>query len=87
DFQGGSGSLRKMYSSLKPGTGTTPLSDSSPSLTPFKTSDSLLEEFANELALFDPILLGKEDNNFDFAAALREIEYFLNHDPSTESNI
>nr|GEV66933.1 hypothetical protein [Tanacetum cinerariifolium] len=29
----------------------------------------------------------KEDNNFDFKADLREIEYFLNHDPSTESKI
>nr|GEY61187.1 hypothetical protein [Tanacetum cinerariifolium] len=33
---------------------TTPLSDSSPSLTPFETRDSVLEEFANEVALLDP---------------------------------
>nr|GEZ67470.1 hypothetical protein [Tanacetum cinerariifolium] len=33
---------------------TTPLSDSLPSLTPFETNDSLLEEFADELALLDP---------------------------------
>ncbi|GJT48283.1 reverse transcriptase domain-containing protein [Tanacetum coccineum] len=32
---------------------TTPLSNSLPSLTPFKTSDSLLEEFVDELALHD----------------------------------
>nr|GEU56374.1 hypothetical protein [Tanacetum cinerariifolium] len=44
----------------KHGNDTTPLSDSSPSLTPFETSDSLLEE---------------------------EMEYLLNQDPSTESNI
>nr|GEW45434.1 hypothetical protein [Tanacetum cinerariifolium] len=31
---------------------TTPLFDSSPSLTPFETSDSLLEEFADELLLY-----------------------------------
>ncbi|GKF87860.1 hypothetical protein Tco_0258737, partial [Tanacetum coccineum] len=33
---------------------TTPLSDFSPSLTSFETSDSLLEEFVDELALLDP---------------------------------
>nr|GEU71476.1 hypothetical protein [Tanacetum cinerariifolium] len=65
---------------------TTPLSDSSPSLTPFETSDSLLEEFADELALLDPIPPGKEDNNFDFEADLK-IEFLLHQDPSTESNI
>nr|GEZ75904.1 hypothetical protein [Tanacetum cinerariifolium] len=66
---------------------TTLFFDSSPSLSPFETSDSLLEEFANELALLDPFPSGKEDNNFDFEADLREIEYLLNQDPSTESNI
>nr|GEY98985.1 reverse transcriptase domain-containing protein [Tanacetum cinerariifolium] len=66
---------------------TNPLSDSSPSLTPFETSDSLLEVFADELALIDPIPPEKEDNNFDYRADLREIEYLLNQDPSTESNI
>ncbi|GJZ21923.1 reverse transcriptase domain-containing protein [Tanacetum coccineum] len=35
---------------------TTPPSDSFPSLTPFKTSDSLLEEFADELALIESFL-------------------------------
>nr|GEV00167.1 reverse transcriptase domain-containing protein [Tanacetum cinerariifolium] len=64
---------------------TTPLSDFSPSLTPFETSDSLLEEFTDELALFDPFPPGNEDNNFDFQADIREIKY-LNQDPSTESN-
>nr|GEU95469.1 hypothetical protein [Tanacetum cinerariifolium] len=66
---------------------TTPLSDFSPSRTPFETSDSLLEEFADELALLDTFSLRNEDDNFDFRADLREIEYLLNQDPSTESNI
>ncbi|GKA17754.1 hypothetical protein Tco_0697591 [Tanacetum coccineum] len=61
---------------------TTPLSDSSPSLTSFETSDSLLEEFADELALLDPYPPGNED--VDFEAELREIELLLNHDPSTK---
>nr|GEY40942.1 hypothetical protein [Tanacetum cinerariifolium] len=40
-----------------------------------------------------PLILGRpffrtaEDNNFAFEADLREIEYLLNQDPSTESNI
>ncbi|GJW13030.1 reverse transcriptase domain-containing protein [Tanacetum coccineum] len=61
---------------------TTPLSDSSPSLTSFETSDSLLEEFADELALLDPFPQGNED--VDFEANLREIELLLNRDPSTK---
>ncbi|GJU60748.1 reverse transcriptase domain-containing protein [Tanacetum coccineum] len=64
---------------------TTSPSDSSPSLTPFETSDSLLEEFANELALLDQFPLGNKDYNFDPEADLREIEYLLNQDPSTDS--
>ncbi|GJZ63643.1 reverse transcriptase domain-containing protein [Tanacetum coccineum] len=60
---------------------TTPLSDSSPSLTSFETSDSFLEEFADELALFDPFPLGNED--VDVEAELRESELLLNRDPST----
>ncbi|GJS36013.1 reverse transcriptase domain-containing protein [Tanacetum coccineum] len=50
---------------------TTPFSDSSPSLTSFETSDSLLEEFADELALLDPFPPGNED--VDVEAELREI--------------
>ncbi|GKD58124.1 hypothetical protein Tco_1295633 [Tanacetum coccineum] len=61
---------------------TTPLSDSRPSLIFFETSDSLLEEFADELALLDPFPPGNED--FDFEADLREIELLLNRDPSTD---
>ncbi|GJU59363.1 reverse transcriptase domain-containing protein [Tanacetum coccineum] len=60
---------------------TTPLSNSRPSLTSFDTSDSLLEEFANELALLDPFPPGNED--VDYEADLREIELLLNRDPST----
>ncbi|GKB31912.1 reverse transcriptase domain-containing protein [Tanacetum coccineum] len=65
---------------------TTSPSDSFPSLTPFKTSDSLLEEFTDELALLDPFPPGNEDDNFDPEADLREIEYLLNRDPSTDSS-
>nr|GEU59723.1 reverse transcriptase domain-containing protein [Tanacetum cinerariifolium] len=56
---------------------TTPFSDSSPSLTPFETSDSLLKEFTDELDFLDLIPPGKEDNNFNFEADLREIEFLL----------
>nr|GEX92362.1 reverse transcriptase domain-containing protein [Tanacetum cinerariifolium] len=78
----------KFKKSNHPASGsTTPLSDSSPSLTSFETSDSLLEEFTDELALLDLFPPGKKDNNFDFEADLREIEYLLNQDLSTESNI
>ncbi|GKC23683.1 hypothetical protein Tco_1025833, partial [Tanacetum coccineum] len=47
----------------------------------FETSDSLLEEFSDELALLDPFPPGNED--VDFEAELREIELLLNRDPST----
>ncbi|GKB33111.1 reverse transcriptase domain-containing protein, partial [Tanacetum coccineum] len=61
---------------------TNPFSESRPSLTSFETSDSLLEDFADELALLDPFPLGNED--VDFKADLREIELLLNRDPSTD---
>ncbi|GJT22864.1 reverse transcriptase domain-containing protein [Tanacetum coccineum] len=57
---------------------------SSGSTTPL--SDTLLEEFAGELALLGPFPPGNEDDNFDLEADLREIEYLLNQDPSTESS-
>ncbi|GJV27960.1 reverse transcriptase domain-containing protein [Tanacetum coccineum] len=63
---------------------TTPPSDSFPSLTPFKTSDSLLEEFAYELTLLEPFPLANKDDNFFPEVDLREIEYLLNRDPSTD---
>ncbi|GJT41336.1 reverse transcriptase domain-containing protein [Tanacetum coccineum] len=52
-----------------------------PSFTSFETSDSFLEEFADELALLDPFPPGNED--VDVEVDLREIELLLNHDPST----
>ncbi|GJY20139.1 reverse transcriptase domain-containing protein [Tanacetum coccineum] len=65
---------------------TTFPSDSSPISPLVETSDSLLEEFADELALLDPFPLGNEDDNFDPEVDLREIEYLLNLDPSTVSS-
>ncbi|GKC13505.1 hypothetical protein Tco_1010287 [Tanacetum coccineum] len=50
-------------------------------LTSFEASDSLLEEFADELALLDPFPSGNRDVNFE--ADLREIKLLLNRDPST----
>ncbi|GJU70712.1 reverse transcriptase domain-containing protein [Tanacetum coccineum] len=61
---------------------TTPLFDSLPSLISFETSDSLLEEFADELSLLDQFPPGNED--VDFKADLREIGLLLNHYPSTD---
>ncbi|GJU93813.1 hypothetical protein Tco_1318569 [Tanacetum coccineum] len=60
---------------------TTPLSNSRPSFVSFETRDSLLEEFADELALLDPFPPGNED--VDFEAELKEIKLLLNCDPST----
>ncbi|GJY20137.1 reverse transcriptase domain-containing protein [Tanacetum coccineum] len=75
------------FSRDKPISGSTTFpSDSSPISPLVETSDSLLEEFADELALLDPFLLGNEDDNFDPEADLREIEYLLNRDPSTVSS-
>ncbi|GKG40914.1 hypothetical protein Tco_0470126, partial [Tanacetum coccineum] len=61
---------------------TTPLSKSCPSLTSFETSDSFLEEFADELALLNPFPPGNKD--VDVEAELREIDMLLNRDPSTK---
>ncbi|GKA66072.1 hypothetical protein Tco_0765880 [Tanacetum coccineum] len=73
----------KFKKSNHPSSGsTTPLSDSRPSLTSFETSDSLLEQLADELALLGPFPPGNED--VDFEVDLREIEWLLNHDPSTD---
>nr|GEU66414.1 reverse transcriptase domain-containing protein [Tanacetum cinerariifolium] len=66
---------------------TTPLSDSYPSLTPFETNDFLLEEFSDELALFNPFPSGNKDDNFDLEADLRKIKHLLNQAPSTKSEI
>ncbi|GJR57545.1 reverse transcriptase domain-containing protein [Tanacetum coccineum] len=56
---------------------TTFPSDSSPSPPLVETSDSLLEEFADELTLLDPFPPRNEDDSFDPEAGLREIEYLL----------
>ncbi|GJX06539.1 reverse transcriptase domain-containing protein [Tanacetum coccineum] len=61
-------------------------SNSSPSSPLVETSDSLLEEFADKLALLDPFPPGNEDDNFDPEADLREFEYLLKRDPSTVSS-
>ncbi|GJU26710.1 reverse transcriptase domain-containing protein [Tanacetum coccineum] len=62
---------------------TTPLSNSLPSLTPFETSDSLLEEFADELALLDPFPPGIGDADFDSEGDILLLEKLLNDDPSS----
>ncbi|GJT61883.1 reverse transcriptase domain-containing protein [Tanacetum coccineum] len=54
--------------------------DSRTSLISFETSDSLLKEFTDELALLDPFPLGNKD--VDVEADLGEIELLLNRDPS-----
>nr|GEU65054.1 reverse transcriptase domain-containing protein [Tanacetum cinerariifolium] len=56
-------------------------------LTPFETSDYLLEEFTDELALLDLFPPRNEDDNFDLEADLRKIKYLLNKDPSTEFDV
>nr|GEV89966.1 hypothetical protein [Tanacetum cinerariifolium] len=69
-----------------PFSGSTTFSfDSSPSLTPFETSDSLLEDFTDELALLDPFPLGNKDDNFNPETDLRVTKYFLNRDSLTDS--
>nr|GEU40527.1 hypothetical protein [Tanacetum cinerariifolium] len=70
----------------KHGNNTTSPSDSFPSLTSSETSDSSLEEFANEPALLDLFPPRNDDDNFDPEADLREIEYLLNRDPSIDSS-
>ncbi|GKC02759.1 hypothetical protein Tco_0994369, partial [Tanacetum coccineum] len=79
--------FQKIHKSIHPFSGSTSSpSDSFPSLTPFETSDSLLEVFADEIALLDPFPPGNKNDNFDPEANLREIEYLLNRDPSTDSS-
>ncbi|GKE03737.1 hypothetical protein Tco_1395755 [Tanacetum coccineum] len=62
---------------------TTPLSNYLPSLTPFETSDSLLEEFTDELALLDPFPPGISDADFDSKGDILLLEKLLNDDPSS----
>nr|GEV51625.1 hypothetical protein [Tanacetum cinerariifolium] len=56
-----------------------PLSGSTSS----SSSNHLLEDFADELALIT-FPVGNDDLPFDIKSDLREIEYFLNHDPTKE---
>ncbi|GKA96325.1 reverse transcriptase domain-containing protein [Tanacetum coccineum] len=70
-----------------------PLSDSTTysfdhllSLTSFKTSDSLLEEFVDELALIDLFPSENDDIDFDPESDLRETKFLLNRDPSIDSS-
>nr|GEY19438.1 hypothetical protein [Tanacetum cinerariifolium] len=64
---------------LPPPQNINPLSDS----TTFSSPNHLLEEFADEVALitFPP---GNDDFSFDTESDLKEIQYFLNHDPIKE---
>ncbi|GJU30320.1 hypothetical protein Tco_1173909 [Tanacetum coccineum] len=56
---------------------------SSPSLTPVETSDVLLEEFVDELALLEPFPPGIGDDDFDPEGDILLLEKFLNDDPSS----
>ncbi|GJY25555.1 hypothetical protein Tco_0400281 [Tanacetum coccineum] len=62
---------------------TTFTHDSSPSLTPVETSDSLLEEFTDELALLDPFPPRIGDTDFDSEGDILLLEKLLNDDPSS----
>ncbi|GKB41681.1 reverse transcriptase domain-containing protein [Tanacetum coccineum] len=60
--------IKKLSHHLSGSATSTP--DSSPSLTPVETSDSLLEEFTDELALLDPFLPGIGGNSVIFSNPL-----------------
>nr|GEV80763.1 hypothetical protein [Tanacetum cinerariifolium] len=64
---------------LPPPHNINPLSGSTTSSFP----DHLLEEFADELALIT-FPLGNDDLSFEIKSDLRELEYFLKHDPIKE---
>nr|GEX28300.1 reverse transcriptase domain-containing protein [Tanacetum cinerariifolium] len=66
---------------LTPPYNINPLSGSTTSSSP----NHLLEEFADELAIIT-FPSRNDDLPFDIESDLREIEYFLNHDPSKEMN-
>ncbi|GKD94697.1 reverse transcriptase domain-containing protein, partial [Tanacetum coccineum] len=63
--------------------GSTTSTDSSPSFTPVETSDSLLEEFADELALLEPFPSGIGDADFDLEGDILLLKKLLNDDPSS----
>ncbi|GKA80674.1 hypothetical protein Tco_0787366 [Tanacetum coccineum] len=56
---------------------------SSGSTTPFETSDSLLEEFADKLALLDPFPSGISDADFDSEGDILLLDKLLNNDSSS----
>ncbi|GJT96838.1 reverse transcriptase domain-containing protein [Tanacetum coccineum] len=56
---------------------------SSPSLTPVETSDALLKEFTDELALLEPFPPGIGDDDFDPEGDILLLEKLLNGDPSS----
>ncbi|GJR57057.1 reverse transcriptase domain-containing protein [Tanacetum coccineum] len=73
--------IKKLSHHLSGSTTSTP--DSSPSLTPIETSDYLLEEFADELALLDPFPPGFGDADFDPEGDILLLEKLLNDDSSS----
>ncbi|GKC40833.1 hypothetical protein Tco_1053217 [Tanacetum coccineum] len=73
--------INKLSHHLSGSTTSTP--DYFPSLTPVKTSDSLLEEFTDELALLDPFPPGIGDADFDPEGDILLLEKLLNDDPSS----
>ncbi|GKB23106.1 reverse transcriptase domain-containing protein, partial [Tanacetum coccineum] len=73
--------IKKLSHHLSGSTTSTP--DSSPSLTPVETSDYLLEEFADVLALLDPFPPGIGDADFDPEGDICLLEKLLNNDPSS----
>ncbi|GJT77014.1 hypothetical protein Tco_1043739 [Tanacetum coccineum] len=73
--------IKKLYHHLSGSTTSTPYS--SPSLTPIETSDSLLEEFTDELALLDPFPPGIGDADFNPGGDIFLLEKLLNDDPSS----
>ncbi|GKD42373.1 reverse transcriptase domain-containing protein [Tanacetum coccineum] len=75
--------IKKLSHHLSGSTTSTP--DSSPSLTPVETSDSLLEEFVDELALIDPFLPGISDANFDSEGDIRGNSVILSN-PFIDAN-
>ncbi|GKE37960.1 hypothetical protein Tco_1461365 [Tanacetum coccineum] len=73
--------IKKLSHHLSGSTTSTP--DSSPSLTPVETSDYLLEEFTDELALLDPFPPGINDADFDPKGDICLFEKLLNDNPSS----
>ncbi|GJR98562.1 hypothetical protein Tco_0270736 [Tanacetum coccineum] len=73
--------IKKLSHHLSGSTTSSPTS--SPSLTAVKTSDSLLEEFADKLGLLDPFPPGIGDADFDLEGDILLLEKLLNDDSSS----